>query len=112
MIKAMDDAIGDFMQHLENEGLLENTIVYFISDNGGASYAWATDNVPLKGAKITHFEGGINVPFMMQWKGHITPGKAFQQPVLSINIFTPSLNACGIPLPNNVKIDGRNLMLS
>jgi hypothetical protein len=49
---------------------------------------------------------------MMQWKGHITPGKAFQQPVLSINIFTPSLNACGIPLPNNVKIDGRNLMLS
>lgn len=39
MIKAMNDAIGDFMQHLENEGLLENAIVYFISDNGGASYA-------------------------------------------------------------------------
>jgi arylsulfatase A-like enzyme len=110
MIKAMDDAIGDFMQHLENEGLLENTIVYFISDNGGASYTGATDNGPLKGGKITHFEGGINVPFMMQWKGHITPGTVFQQPVSSMDIFTTSLNACGIPLPNNVKIDGRNLM--
>jgi arylsulfatase A-like enzyme len=110
MIKAMDDAIGDFMQHLENEGLLENTIVYFISDNGGASYTGATDNGPLKGGKITHFEGGVNVPFMMQWEGHITPGTVFEQPVSSMDIFTTSLNACGIPLPKNVKIDGRNLM--
>ena len=110
MIKAMDDAIGEFMQHLENEGVLKNTIVYFISDNGGASYTGATDNGPLKGGKITHFEGGVNVPFMMQWKGHITPGTVFEHPVSSMDIFTTSLNACGIPLPKKVKIDGRNLM--
>ena len=64
MIKALDDAIGDFMNHLRAEGLEENTIVYFISDNGGASYTGATENGPLKGGKLTHFEGGINVPFM------------------------------------------------
>ncbi|MDX2361867.1 MAG: sulfatase-like hydrolase/transferase [Crocinitomicaceae bacterium] len=110
MIKAMDDAIGDFMQHLENEGLAENTIVYFISDNGGASYTGATDNGPLKGGKITHFEGGVNVPFMMQWKGHIPAGTVFEHPVSSMDIFTTSLNACGIPLPKGVKIDGRDLM--
>ena len=110
MIKALDDAIGDFMSHLKNEGLLKNTIVYFISDNGGASYTGATDNGPLKGGKLTHFEGGVNVPFMMQWKGHIEPGKIYHYPVSSMDIFTTSLNACGIPLPKNTKIDGLDLM--
>jgi len=110
MIKALDDAVGDFMQHLEDEGLDDNTIVYFISDNGGASYTGATDNGPLKGGKITHFEGGVNVPFMMQWPGHIPSGTVFEHPVSSMDIFTTSLNACGIPLPKSVKIDGRDLM--
>ena len=110
MIKALDDAIGDFMNHLKDEGLNENTIVYFISDNGGASYTGATNNGPLKGGKITHFEGGLNVPFMMQWKGKIPDGSIYQNPVSSMDIFTTSLNACGIPLPNDRTIDGKDLM--
>ena len=110
MIKALDDAIGDFMNHLRQEGLEENTIVYFISDNGGASYTGATHNGPLKGGKITHFEGGINVPFMMQWKGEIEAGSVFQYPVSSMDIFTTSLNACHIPLPKDRKIDGKDIL--
>jgi arylsulfatase A-like enzyme len=110
MIKALDDAVGDLMAHLKKENLEENTIVYFISDNGGASYTGATDNGPLKGGKITHFEGGVNVPFMMKWKGHIEPNSVFENPVSSMDIFTTSLNACDIPLPPNTKIDGQDLM--
>jgi arylsulfatase A-like enzyme len=110
MIKALDDAIGDFMEHLKKEGLEENTIVYFISDNGGASYTGATENGPLKGGKITHFEGGVNVPFMMQWKDHLPERTLFKHPVSSMDIFTTSLKACNIPLPKDTKIDGKDLM--
>lgn len=110
MIKALDDAVGDFMQHLDSLGLLENTIVYFISDNGGASYTKATSNTPLKGGKLTLFEGGVNVPFMMQWKGKIIPGKKFNAPVSAMDIFTTSLIACGIESENLGKLDGVDLM--
>lgn len=110
MIAALDDAIGDLMDHLKKENLEENTIVYFISDNGGASYTGATTNGPLKGGKITHFEGGVNVPFVMKWKGHIEAGTKFEHPVSSMDIFTTSVNACGIKLPDSMKLDGKDLM--
>lgn len=110
MIKALDDAIGDFMHHLESLNLLENTIVYFISDNGGASYTKATTNAPLSGGKITMFEGGVNVPFMMQWKGTIAPGTKFQDPVSAMDIFTTSVVASKIKLTHTSKLDGVDLM--
>lgn len=110
MISALDDAIGDLMNHLEEQNLTENTIVYFISDNGGASYTGATTNGPLKGGKITHFEGGINVPFMMQWPGKIEPGIVFENPVSAMDIFTTSLVACRINPPPNTIIDGQDLI--
>ena len=110
MIKALDDAIGDFMHHLESLNLLENTIVYFISDNGGASYTKATTNAPLSGGKITMFEGGVNVPFMMQWKGTITPGTKFPDPVSAMDIFTTSVVASKIKLTHTSKLDGVDLM--
>ena len=56
-------------------GLEDNTMIYLISDNGGASYTGATDNGPYKGGKLTMFEGGVNVPFIMKWKGHIPAGE-------------------------------------
>ena len=110
MISALDDAVGDLMKHLEDENLTQNTIVYFISDNGGASYTGATKNGPLKGGKITHFEGGLNVPFMMQWPGKIDPGTVFENPVSAMDIFSTSLAACGIKPPINTIIDGQDLI--
>ncbi|MEZ4287618.1 MAG: sulfatase-like hydrolase/transferase [Polyangiales bacterium] len=71
MISALDDAIGAIHQKIKDLGLEENTLIFLLSDNGGASYTGATDNGPLKGGKMTQFEGGINVPFMMKWKGVI-----------------------------------------
>lgn len=67
MISALDDAIGEITQKIKDLGLEENTLLFFLSDNGGASYTKATDNGPLKGGKLNQFEGGINVPFMMKW---------------------------------------------
>lgn len=110
MIKALDDAVGDVMRHLKQNGLWENTIVYFISDNGGAAYTGATDNGPLKGGKITHFEGGINVPFMMQWPGKIPAGKIYSHPVSSMDIFMTSVKACRLRLPEHHQSDGLDLL--
>lgn len=110
MIKALDDSVGEVMDELKKQGLLENTIVYFISDNGGAAYTGATDNGPFKGGKITHFEGGVNVPFMMQWKGHLPEGEVYNHPVSSLDIFATTMAACGIDLPKSHLIDGTDLL--
>ncbi len=110
MIKALDDGVGSVMKQLEKLNLLENTIVYFISDNGGASYTKATTNAPQKGGKLTLFEGGINVPFMMQWKGKIPAGTTYTAAVSSLDIFPTSLNATKIKNLNQKAIDGVDLM--
>lgn len=87
MISALDDAIGAILDKVKELGLEENTIIWFISDNGGASYTGATDNGPLKGGKLTYFEGGINVPFAMKWKGHLPEGLTYHAAVSSLDIF-------------------------
>lgn len=109
MIKALDDGVGMIMDHLEKENLLENTIIYFISDNGGASYTQATDNGELKGGKLTLFEGGIQVPFMMQWKGQIEPGQQYNKMVSSMDIFPTSINASNIT-SDVTSLDGVDLI--
>lgn len=110
MIKALDDSVGEVMAELEKQGVLENTIVYFISDNGSATYTGAANNGPLKGGKITLFEGGVNVPFMMQWKGHLPEGEVYNYPVSAMDIFATSLSACGVTLPNSHQVDGVDLL--
>ena len=67
MIAALDDAVGAILASLAELHLDENTIVVFLSDNGAASYTGIMDNAPLKGGKLTNFEGGINVPFLLRW---------------------------------------------
>ena len=110
MISALDDAVGEIHQSIKEFGIEENTIIYFISDNGGATYTKATDNGILKGGKLTQFEGGIQVPFMMKWKGQISPGAIYDKPVLSTDIFTTSVLNAGGTLPEDRVYDGVNLM--
>lgn len=110
MIKALDDGIGSIMNHLDSLNLIENTIVYFISDNGGASYTKATTNGSLKGGKLTLFEGGINVPFMMQWKGTIPAGTTYNEAVSAMDIFPTSLKAAKIKQKNPTQLDGVDLL--
>ena len=110
MIKNMDDEVGWVMAYLKTSGLEENTIVIFLSDNGGAAYNGTTDNYPYRGGKLTNFEGGIKVPFMMQWKNHIAPGTVVNAPVISLDIFTTIAAALHIDLPKDRVYDGINLL--
>lgn len=110
MISALDDAIGAILDNVKVLGLEENTIIWFISDNGGASYTGATENGPLKGGKLTYFEGGINVPFMMKWKGHLPEGMTYPEAVSSLDIFATTLAQCHIGLEEGNRIDGVNLL--
>lgn len=110
MISALDDAIGDIHNAIKEAGIEENTLIFLISDNGGASYTGATENGPLKGGKLTQFEGGINVPFMMKWKGKIDAGTRYPHPVMSTDIFTTIAANVGANLPGDRAYDGVDLL--
>jgi len=110
MISALDDAIGDIHNKIKELGLEEDTMIFLLSDNGGASYTGATDNGPLKGGKLTQFEGGINVPFMMKWKNHLPESTRYEHPVLSTDIFTTVAANVGATLPADRTYDGVDLV--
>jgi len=112
MIKALDDAIGQLLESLENSGLQDETMVFLISDNGGAEYNLTTDNGPYRGGKITDFEGGVKVPMIMKWRGHLPGGVDYTYPVMSLDIFRTVLSATGVPAPQDRIIDGRDLVTS
>ncbi|WP_035468017.1 sulfatase [Algoriphagus mannitolivorans] len=92
MVEAMDQAVGKVLDELEKQGLMENTIILFFSDNGGLSTAEGspTSNLPLRAGKGWLYEGGIRVPMIMSWKGQIPEGKEISTPVIS-NDFLPTL---------------------
>ncbi|TFH26194.1 MAG: sulfatase [Bacteroidia bacterium] len=110
MIAALDDAIGEIIEQVKESGIEENTLVFFCSDNGGATYTGATDNGDLKGGKMTNFEGGLNVPFIIKWKGTLSAGAQYHTPVSLMDIFTTALSACTIPAPTDIPIDGVDLI--
>jgi arylsulfatase A-like enzyme len=105
MIAALDDAVGMILEQVKESGLEENTLVFFTSDNGGATYTGATTNGALNGGKITPFEGGLNVPLVMKWNGKLAPG-VYTQPVSLLDIFSTTIAACRIPPPATIVVDG------
>ena len=111
MTRALDRSVGRVMAALEEEGLAENTIVIFTSDNGGAGYVGLADvNAPYRGWKITHFEGGIRVPMFVKWPARIAAGQAIDTPVAHIDVMPTLLAAVEQPLPKDREIDGENLL--
>ncbi len=109
MIAALDDVVGEVNAKLKELNLDKNTIVFFVGDNGGASYTRLTDNAPLKGGKLTHYEGGVRVPFFVKWPEKIKAGQVYDKPVISLDIFTTVAKAAGATLPDK-KYDGINLV--
>ncbi len=109
MIATLDDAVGQVMQCLAEEGLDENTLVWFSSDNGGATYTTASWNDPLKGGKLSNWEGGLQVPFIWKWEGQIPAGQSFDLPVSLMDVFVTSLAAAGITPPRDRTLDGVDL---
>ena len=95
------------MASLRSHGLEENTLVFFISDNGGPTGVTEADNTPLRGAKGQVYEGGIRVPFVARWKGRLTPG-SYSQPVSSLDLFPTICAAAGVM--SSATLDGVNLL--
>jgi arylsulfatase A-like enzyme len=108
MMSAMDDAIGKLLDKLRAEKLEESTLIFFISDNGGPAVN-ASTNGPLNGHKATTWEGGVRVPWLVQWKGTLPTGKVYDQPVIQLDIQPTALAAAGIAV-NDPGFDGVNLL--
>lgn len=94
MVANLDDNIGKVLDKLEEDDLIENTMIWFISDNGGYSIEMCrhASNGSLKGEKATLQEGGIRVPAMVRWKGKIQPGQISHQFICNVDI-VPTLGA-------------------
>jgi arylsulfatase A-like enzyme len=111
MIRGLDRGIGQVLASLEENGLSDNTIVIFTSDNGGADYVGLPDlNKPYRGWKMTFFEGGIRTPFFIRWPEKIAAASRYDSPVAHIDIFSTVLSAAGIEPPEDRVIDGRDIL--
>ncbi|MBY0568779.1 MAG: sulfatase-like hydrolase/transferase [Hyphomonadaceae bacterium] len=109
MILALDRGVGRIMQTLREQGLDENTLVIFTSDNGGAWYVGLPNlNRPYRGWKATFFEGGIRTPFFARWPARLPAGQRIAGPAQHIDIFATAAAAAGAPVTHPV--DGVNLL--
>jgi arylsulfatase A-like enzyme len=110
MIASLDDAVGEILDVLEKKGIADNTIVMFLSDNGGVLYNRIADNKPLKGGKLTHFEGGVNVPFALRFPKSVPSGLVMEQPVSALDLFATIIAQSHTPLPQTREYDGVDLV--
>ncbi|CAH0990669.1 N-acetylgalactosamine-6-O-sulfatase [Sinobacterium norvegicum] len=111
MMRALDRSIEKITSTLEANGLADNTLVIFTSDNGGAGYIGLPDiNKPYRGWKLTHFEGGTHVPFMAKWPNTIPAGTQYTEAIHQIDLFSTIAAAAGAEVPTDRIIDGVNLM--
>lgn len=132
MLSAMDDAIGDVLARLRAHHLEENTLIFFFSDNGGPTYpnyklvdftpevfaveslhgvnVNGSSNAPLRGSKRQLLEGGIRVPFVVQWKGTLPAGKVEERPIIQLDVLPTVLAAAGVEASPAWNLDGVNLL--
>ncbi len=107
-VSQMDDIIGRIMARLRERGIEEDTLVFFLSDNGGPGAP--VSNGPLRGTKWTLWEGGIHVPFIVQWKGRIPAGRVLDQPVIQLDVISTMIAAAGGSGDTLAQLDGANLL--
>ena len=108
MVEAMDQAVGKILKALDDQGLTENTIVMFTSDNGGLSTSEGhpTSNLPLRGGKGWLYEGGIREPFLVRWPGVTKPGSTSEAVITSPDVFPTLLAAANLPAQPKDHLDG------
>ncbi|MBN1362100.1 MAG: sulfatase [Sedimentisphaerales bacterium] len=112
MIEAMDQAVGKVLDALDRLNLTQNTVVLFMSDNGGLSTAEGspTSNVPLRGGKGWLYEGGIREPMIVRWPGVVKVRAVCHEPVISTDFYPTMLQIAGLPLKPRQHTDGVSLM--
>jgi len=124
MVESMDESLGRIVDHIENLGLTNNTLIVFVADNGGMSggnfgranriigeddldSAFATSNLPLRGAKGWLYEGGIRVPMIVKWPEKLSDSNQIvEEPVISTDFYPSLLEMAGLPTKNSQMLDG------
>jgi arylsulfatase A-like enzyme len=107
MTLALDRAVGMVIDELKKDGLYDNTLLIFVNDNGGPAMH---DNAPLRGRKGQTWEGGVRVPFAMQWPGVIPAGGTYDHPVIALDIFPTAMAAAGVAKSPGKPLDGVDLL--
>jgi len=107
MLERADQGVGRILETLDRRGLRENTIVIFTNDNGGE---WLSRNTPFFHNKGTVWEGGIRVPAILRWPGHIPAGKVSGQVGITMDLTASILAATGTPVPAETRLEGIDLM--
>lgn len=115
MISAVDDGVGRVLGELDKRGLADDTVVFFLSDNGGVTNhdtgeQPVADNAPLRGGKSQLFEGGIRVPFAVRWPGQIAGARDYDRPVSSLDIFATLAARLGLHSQAGKPLDGVDLV--
>jgi arylsulfatase A-like enzyme len=110
MTVAMDDNIGKVIGKVRESGLENDTLVFFLSDNGSPTYNHSGSNDPLNGSKCTLYEGGFRIPFAVKWPGKAPAGKVDHRVVSSLDIVPTLLAAAGLRAPADRELDGVDLI--
>lgn len=117
MVEGIDKSLGDILDYLDRKGITDNTAIIFMTDNGGNSEnkqkggVMHTQNKPLREGKGSVYEGGIRVPLMICWPGHIKEGMKEDTPAIAEDLFPTILEIAGIRNPSVVQeVDGLSLI--
>lgn len=109
MLEHLDNGVGAVVNKLKQENLFDNTLLFFLTDNGGAK-AMNADNTPLRGFKGSLYEGGIRTPFIVSWPAKFSGGRTVDAPVISLDILPTTLDAIGVKPPKKPAFDGKSLL--
>ena len=111
MVMAVDRGVGKVRKALKDNGILDNTIIVFISDNGAPGYIGLPDvNKPYRGWKLSLFEGGIHVPYIVSYPDSIAAGQVYNGRVSNVDLFSTFGELVGAELPADRKLDGENIL--
>jgi arylsulfatase A-like enzyme len=114
MVAAMDDGIGRTLAALREHKLEQDTLVFFLSDNGGPTMGSTSvngsSNAPLRGSKRTTFEGGIRVPLIVKWPERVPAGRVDRRPVIQLDVLPTALAAAGATVEKSAALDGVDLL--
>ncbi|HKC80767.1 MAG TPA: sulfatase-like hydrolase/transferase, partial [Gemmatimonadaceae bacterium] len=109
MLERADEGVGQILAALERRGIARNTLVIFTNDNGGE---WLSRNAPLSNRKSTLWEGGIRVPLILRWPGHLPANATSTQVAITMDLTASILAATGATVPNTYRLDGIDLLPS
>jgi arylsulfatase A-like enzyme len=107
MLERADEGIGEILTALERRGILANTLVIFTNDNGGE---WLSRNEPLTNRKNSLWEGGIRVPLILRWPGHLPANTTSDQVAVTMDLTASILDVAGAAVPAGYKLDGIDIL--